>query len=116
VIVPVARVLVADPDPDVLALVERAVASWGHETHRYRPGEDPPRPDVMLFEPEMGPGVLDLARRLAAAEPPVPLVVVSIHPPELAVHQLRPAAYLLKPFSLAQLEGALAKALRTEPR
>lgn len=110
----VARVLVADPDPDVLALVERAVTSWGHEVVRYRPGEEPERPDVMLFEPQMGPGVIRLAELLAAGDPPVPLVVVSIHPPELAVHRLRPAAYLLKPFSLVQLEEALLKALRTE--
>ena len=40
---------------------------------------------------------------------------MSIHPPELAVHRLRPVTYLLKPFSLKQLESALAKALRADP-
>ncbi len=108
-----AWVLVAEPDPDVLALVERAVTNWGHEVIRYRPDELPTRPDVMLFEPQMGPGVVELAERLSSEDPPVPLVVVSIHPPELAVHRLRPAAYLLKPFSLQQLQAALLKALRT---
>jgi len=106
-----ARVLVADPDPDVLALVERAVTNWGHEVVRYHPDDPPIVPDVMLFEPEMGPRVIALAERLGAESPPVPIVVVSIHPPELAVHRLRPAAYLLKPFSLPQLQAALLKAL-----
>ena len=59
-----ARVLVADPDPDVLALVERAVTSWGHEVILYPPEAAPP--DVMLFEPEMGSRVIDLAERLSS--------------------------------------------------
>jgi CheY-like chemotaxis protein len=108
----VARVLVADPDPDVLALVERAVTGWGHEVVRYPAGEAAGPPDVMVFEPQMGPRVVELARRLSTEPPYVPLVVVSIEPPELAVHRLRPAAHLLKPFSLAQLQAALRKALR----
>ena len=49
---------------------------------------------------------------VAAGTPPVQLVVVSVNPPELAVHALRPAAYVLKPFSLAELEAAVAAALR----
>jgi CheY-like chemotaxis protein len=56
--------------------------------------------------------VIRLAEQLASEEPAVPLVVVSIHPPELAVHRLRPTAYLVKPFSLPQLQAALQKALR----
>ncbi|MGH3027274.1 MAG: hypothetical protein ACRDMW_01835 [Gaiellaceae bacterium] len=57
----------------------------------------------MLFEPAMGQRVIALAKMLASASPPVPIVVVSIHPPELSVHELRPVAYVLKPFSLEEL-------------
>ena len=107
-----ARVLLAEPDPDVLELVERALSGWGHEVVRYRPASAPGELDLMVFEPGMGARVVRLAETLAAGTPPVQLVVVSVNPPELAVHALRPAAYVLKPFSLAELEAAVAAALR----
>lgn len=106
-----ARILVAEPDPDVLGLVERALAGWGHEVVRFRPGAELPAVDVMIFEPAMGARVLALAGVLASGTPPVPLVVASIYPPEAAVSELRPVARLLKPFSLGELEAAVAKAV-----
>jgi len=112
----VARILVAEPDPDVLALVERALTSWGHVPLRFDPGSEPPDVDVMLFEPGMGGSVLGTARTLASRTPPVPLVVLSIYPPGLEVHELRPVARLLKPFSLDELRAAVDKATkRTGP-
>jgi len=108
----VARILVAEPDPDALALIERAIAASGHEAVLYRPGSELPEVDVMLFEPSMGQRVVALAKVLASASPPVPVVVVSIQPPELAVHELRPVAYVLKPFSLDELRAAVEKAVR----
>lgn len=60
----------------------------------------------------MGQRVIALAKMLASASPPVPIVVVSIHPPELSVHKLRPVAYVLKPFSLEELRAAVEKAVR----
>jgi CheY-like chemotaxis protein len=107
-----ARILVAEPDPDALALIERAISGSGHEAVLYRPGSELPVVDVMLFEPGMGQRVIALARVLASASPPVPIVVVSIQPPELAVHELRPVAYVLKPFSLEELRAAVEKAVR----
>lgn len=106
-----ARILVAEPDPDVLALLERALAGRGHEVVRFRPGSALPDVDAMIFEPAMGARVLALAGVLASADPPVPLIVASIHPPGGDVHELRPVARLLKPFSLAELEAAVDKAV-----
>ncbi|MGH3057642.1 MAG: hypothetical protein ACRDPP_05320 [Gaiellaceae bacterium] len=106
-----ARILVAEPDPDVLALVERSLAAWGHEAVRYRAGSALPDVDLMVFEPQMGARVVGLAEVLAARTPPVELVIVSIDPSELALHALRPVAYVLKPFSLAELEVAVAAAV-----
>ena len=68
-----ARILVAEPDPDALALIERAVAASGHEAVLYRPGSELPFVDVMLFEPAMGQRVIALAKMLASASPPVPI-------------------------------------------
>jgi DNA-binding response OmpR family regulator len=107
-----ARILVAEPDPDALALMERAIAASGHEAVLYRPGSELPSVDVMLFEPGMGQRVIALAKVLASASPPVPIVVVSIRPPEPSVHELRPVAYVLKPFSLDELRAAVEKAVR----
>jgi hypothetical protein len=70
--------------------IERAIAASGHEAVLYRPGSELPEVDVMLFEPSMGHRVIALAKVLTTATPPVPLVAVGIHPPELAVHELRP--------------------------
>lgn len=111
-----ARILVAEPDQDVLALVERALAGWGHEAIRYRPGAALPQVDVMLLEPGMGPRVVGLAEVLASGSPPAQLVVVSIHPPEAPVHALRPVAYVVKPFSLGALQAAVEKAVRRGER
>ena len=107
-----ARILVAEPDPDALALIQRAIAGSGHETVLYRPGSELPEVDVMVFEPGMGQRVVALAKVLATASPPVAVVVVSIQPPELSVHELRPVAYVLKPFSLDELRAAVEKAVR----
>lgn len=107
-----ARILVAEPDPDALALIERAIAVSGHEAVLYRPGSELPEVEVMLFEPSMGQRVIALAKVLSTATPPVPIVVVSIQPPELAVLELRPVAHVLKPFSLDELRAALEKAVR----
>lgn len=107
-----ARILVAEPDPDALALIQRAISSSGHETVLYRPGSELPDVDVMVFEPRMGQRVVALAKVLATASPPVAVVVVSIQPPELTVHELRPVAYLLKPFSLDELRAAVEIAVR----
>ena len=95
-----------------LALIQRAIAASGHEVVLYRPGSELPEVDVMLFEPGMGQRVIALAKVLASATPPVPVVVVSIQPPELSVHELRPVAYVLKPFSLDELRAAVEKAVR----
>jgi hypothetical protein len=47
----VARILVAEPDPDALALIQRAIATSGYEAVLYRPGSELPEVDVMPFEP-----------------------------------------------------------------
>lgn len=110
-----ARILVAEPDADVRGLVARALEGWGHDVVLFRPGAELPEVDVMIFEPGMGARVLALAGVLASASPPVPLVA-SIYPPEAAVAELRPVARLLKPFSLAELEAAVTKAVAATPR
>lgn len=53
----------------------------------------------------------ELARRARERRPGLPLVCVSIYPPGPETEPLSPSAYLLKPFSVAELQRVLADAL-----
>ena len=66
--------------------------------------------DAFLFEPG-DPGSLALARRLREERPELPLVCVSIYPAGPETSALRPSAYLVKPFSVVELQRALSAAL-----
>jgi hypothetical protein len=52
-----------------------------------------------------------VARRVLAKRPRTTVVCVSIRPPSKSSSSLRPAAHVLKPFSLGELKQALADAL-----
>jgi DNA-binding NarL/FixJ family response regulator len=66
--------------------------------------------DAFLFEPG-DPGSLALARKLRGERPELPLVCVSIYPAGPETSALGPAAYLVKPFSVVELQRALSAAL-----
>ena len=73
------------------------------------PATDADAIDLLLVEPGWPEGI-DLARRMRDARPDLPIVCLSIYPRELE-RLLFPAAYLVKPFSVAELQGALRNAL-----
>ncbi len=70
--------------------------------------EEPGDIDVAVIEPGDGSG-LPLARRLRDRDRPV--VFTSIFPPDDRSLDLTPVAYLVKPFSLFDLENALGSAI-----
>jgi DNA-binding response OmpR family regulator len=112
----VATILIHEPHPEVRDLLERIVHRLGHDAQIDRAAVDPDavHADVLLLEPA-GRAALERAQALAEATG-APLVCVSIYPPSDEVLALRPAAYLMKPFSLIELERALLAALeRVEP-
>jgi DNA-binding response OmpR family regulator len=107
----VARILIVEPHGDIRALLEIVVTRLGHEPLFYdglAPEVD--GVDAAVVEPGEGAG-LEVAQRIRARG--VPVVVTSIFPPSAEVLDLEPVAYLVKPFALYALEGALAAALDT---
>jgi DNA-binding response OmpR family regulator len=66
--------------------------------------------DVLLVEPGDA-RAFELARRLREARPDLPVVCVSIYPAGPETAALSPTAYLVKPFSVGELQRVLAAAL-----
>jgi hypothetical protein len=68
-----------------------------------------------VLEPASAPD-LEAARRLRELCPELPIVRVSVLPPFPEVLELRPAAYLIKPFTIAGLRTTVESVLNTSPR
>jgi len=105
------RIVVAEPSRQVRELLVQAVEGSGHEAAIWQgqPAGDLERLDLLIGEPADA-GVLALARGLRAGRPQLPIIWVSIAPPSPATRALAPAAHLVKPFSLAELDAAIAAA------
>jgi DNA-binding response OmpR family regulator len=105
----VARVLICEPHDDISALLELVVRRLGHEPVAFLGGDvDHIGVDAAVIEPGEA-SALQAARSLRARN--VPVLFTSIYPPDAEVLELRPAAYLVKPFPLYALERALEAAL-----
>lgn len=98
-------VLISEPHLEVRELLERVVEAMGYEALVDEPAQTDPI-DVLLIEPG-SEQALDRARRLRSTRPDLPVVCVSIYPPQLESDLLYPAAYLVKPFSVAELQDVL---------
>jgi DNA-binding response OmpR family regulator len=105
-----ARVLISEPHPDCRALVELVVQRVGHDP--LGPGElaEGDDPGLLILEPASADG-LAIAHRLRHRLGNLPIICTSVRPPSAATETLQPAAYLVKPFRLADLEAAVADAL-----
>ena len=105
--------MVAEPHVEVRELLEHVVARLGHDAVRLDDDEASVQTaDAILMEPAFPPAVA-FARRVRDALPHVPIVCVSILPRTADAMALAPVAYLLKPFSLVELETVLQVALAT---
>ena len=106
-----ARILIIEPHPEVRDLLVRAVGRLGHESIVDADVSSPAAVDVVLLEPA-DPVALRVASAMRKACGTA-TVCVSIYPPSSEAAALEPVAYLLKPFTLRELEHALAAALAT---
>ncbi len=105
-----ATVRILEPDDELRELFRHVVRRLGHEPLITDGTENAPSPDLILLEPASRVA-LRRATALRARQPSVPIVCASIEPPGDEVAKLRPVNYLLKPFSMYELESALAAAL-----
>ena len=104
-----ARILIVEPHPEVRDLLARIVRRLGHDCVRLEDGElGDAAADAAVLEPS-DEDVLELGRELHARG--IPLVCVSIEPQSPETDVLEPAAYVLKPFALHELEAAIQAAL-----
>jgi CheY-like chemotaxis protein len=107
-----ATILISEPHLEVRELLARVIEAMGAEPLVEEPSSAHEL-DLLLIEPG-SEAALELARRLRAERPNLPIVCVSIYPPQLESDLLSPAAYLVKPFSVAELQGVLRNALAAE--
>ena len=105
-----ARVLISEPHADCRALVELVVQRIGHDP--LGPGElaEGDDPGLLILEPAAADG-LAIAHQLRRRLENLPIICTSVRPPSAVTEKLQPAAYLVKPFRLADLESAVANAL-----
>lgn len=109
-----ARILICEQSATVAELFGHVLRLAGHEPVAFEAGADVPEVDVILLEPAT-PGGLDCVAATRRRRPGLPVVCASIYPKSEEVARLTPAAYLLKPFKLAELEQAVAAALAPRP-
>jgi DNA-binding response OmpR family regulator len=104
-----ARILIVEPHPEVRDLLVRIVERLGHTGVRLEDDQfGDAAADAALLEPG-DEDALEVARDLH--DRGMPLVCVSIHPRSPEVEALEPAAYVLKPFALSEIERAIDAAL-----
>ena len=105
-----ARILISEPHPDVRVLLEAVVRRAGHEPVGHGELTVDETPELMILEPASADGLAAAAwlrRRLED----LPIICTSIAPPSSATKALGPAAHLIKPFRLSDLEAAIFAAL-----
>ncbi len=95
------------PQDDVKQLIEHALGRMGYVS--LAEGEET-RAHVLVLEPASAPH-LEAARRLRELCPELPIVCVSVLPPFPEVLELRLAAYLVKPFTIAGLRATIETVL-----
>jgi DNA-binding NtrC family response regulator len=116
------RVLVADDDPDMRALVEAGLREVGFETRLCASAEEAlalvpvEEFDVVVTDLQM-PGMsgLELCERIVAARPDVPVVVITAHGTvDSAVGAIRAGAYdfVTKPIKLTPFQLVIERAAR----
>jgi len=106
-------ILILEPQPDIRELVRRVAVRLGHEAVMHVPSQDleDPEIDAVVVEPE-GYRALTLAQQLRDRSPDLPIICASIAPPNDRTRELRPVAHLQKPFTLEELQRALAAAVQ----
>jgi DNA-binding response OmpR family regulator len=106
-----ASILLSEADPDVRRLLVALLERLGHDVIVLEGGvETPPPADLMLLEPA-APAGLEQARKIRAKRPSLPVVCVSVLPPEARFLTLGPLAYLTKPFTFEELNATIEAAL-----
>ena len=106
------RIAIVEPDAELAALLAHLVVRAGDEPLVYRaiPADVPDGIACLLLESAL-PGAVELVERLRARDAELPILCFSLDPPGVELQTFRPAAYVEKPYGLAEVDGALRVAL-----
>jgi CheY-like chemotaxis protein len=110
-----AQILISEPNADVRALFEHMVRRLGHKPLALWTvtAERAATIDLLIVEPA-DPSSRELAAQVRSVAPMLPILSVSIMPPE--AHELATAnAFLLKPILLDELRAAIDGLLAAAP-
>jgi hypothetical protein len=110
----VARVLIAEPEPDLRLLAEQAVLELGHEPLLLGAHPAGTHVDVLLLA--TSPDAVAIARAHRRHDPALPIVCLGTLTASADIRRLRPVAHLVKPYTLSDLGRALTRAVATAPR
>ena len=108
------KILILEPTDVVRELIVRLVAELGGEALL---PDDPagfPDVDAVILEPEWPAGAA-VANQLRELNARLPIICVSVGGPTAATRELRPAAFLVKPFFISDLTAAIAAAVWADP-
>ena len=103
------RVLIEEIHSDVRKLLEVILARLGHETvalTHQRPHAS--EIDLLIVEPTSA-RASELVRTLRRERPDLPIVAVSIAPRAGEWDQLELSGYLMKPFTISEIEGLISR-------
>ena len=106
-----ARVLIAEPEPDLRLLAEQAVLELGHEVRLLDAHTLDVHIDVLLLATSAD--AVAIALRLRRHDPALPIVCLGTEPAGADIRRLRPVAHLIKPYTLGELGRALTQAVAT---
>jgi hypothetical protein len=109
----VARVLIIEPDPDLRLLARDVVSELGHEPvlESDREGADPL--DVILLA--VSGRSTTLASGFRRRYPGLPIIYLHTREASYESHAVPPAARVLKPYTVGDLQRALDHALGADP-
>jgi hypothetical protein len=102
-----ARILIAEPYPEVQQLFVHFVSALGHEPVVHDPAVADVGIDALILEPAMA-GASELVESLRALDPELPVVAVSVYPPSSLPVKIDWNSFHLKPFGLSVLRDTLA--------
>lgn len=105
-----ATILIAEPDPGTWSLLELLVLRLGHRPISQRELADGEQPDLMPLEPSSRLG-LRQAQRLRGRLPQLPILCVSIVPPNAETRELDTVGHVMKPFRRIEIEREIERAL-----
>jgi DNA-binding response OmpR family regulator len=101
-----AIIAVSDADTTLSVLISIVIEDLGHEAVDARRDAVLPPVAALVLEPADA-GAVELAARLRALHPDLPLICVTTQAPRTTADSLGPVVTLAKPFRIRELEAAL---------